>query len=156
MSSIPVLYTISNIEQYHDLCYSPLNQNIPECFLKDLLEHKHGSGRQREKQDPHWSGSSIWGSIPGSWDHDLSPRQMLNSLSHPRTKISQNIKWHKVWAHKYIKFTEKMADVLERTLGTTLEAFGFLAQQAKYNWKTWVSLPKSMKEWMLKSLKRQE
>ena len=24
----------------------------------------------------------MWGSIPGLWDHDQSPRQMLNQLSH--------------------------------------------------------------------------
>lgn len=25
----------------------------------------------------------MWVSIPGPWDHDLSPRQMVNPLSHP-------------------------------------------------------------------------
>ena len=27
----------------------------------------------------------MWGLIPGPWDHDLSPRQTLDRLSHPGT-----------------------------------------------------------------------
>ena len=34
--------------------------------------------REREKQAPGEAGSLIQGLIPGPWDHDLSPRQMLN------------------------------------------------------------------------------
>ena len=29
----------------------------------------------------------MWGLIPGSWDHDLSQRQLLNPLSHPGAPV---------------------------------------------------------------------
>jgi len=44
-----------------------------------VSKHKQGEQQEREKQTP----SLIWGSIPGSWDHDLSWRQPFNRLSHP-------------------------------------------------------------------------
>ena len=47
-------------------------------------QHKQGEGqRQREKQTPHRAGNPMWDLIPGSQDHNLSQRQMLNRLSHP-------------------------------------------------------------------------
>jgi len=47
-------------------------------------ERKHKQGeREREKQPAHQAGTPMWGSIPGSWDQDPSPRQMFNCLSHP-------------------------------------------------------------------------
>ena len=61
-----------------------------------LRERTQGQGREerekeREKQMPCWAGSPTRGLIPGSrdlilgpWDHDLSWRQTLNRLSHPR------------------------------------------------------------------------
>ena len=53
-------------------------------------EHKWGEG-QRERnrilkqilQTSMRKEPLTWGSIPGSWDHDLSQRQILNWLSHP-------------------------------------------------------------------------
>ena len=50
------------------------------------------SGRQREKQAASWAGSLMLGLIPGSWDHDLSQRQILNWLSHPGTLFSAGFK----------------------------------------------------------------
>ena len=44
---------------------------------------RSGKQMEREKQTPHWAGSSMWNSIPGPWDPNLSGRQMLNQLSHP-------------------------------------------------------------------------
>ena len=44
------------------------------------MEHVHtqaGGGAEQEGARP-----TAPGSIPGSWDHDLSPRQMINRLSH--------------------------------------------------------------------------
>ena len=43
--------------------------------------------RERGKQASGEEGSPMQGWIPGSWDHDLSRRQMLNWLSHPGTPI---------------------------------------------------------------------
>ena len=43
--------------------------------------------REREKQVPGWAGSPMWGSTPGPWDQELSPRQKLNQLSHPGAKL---------------------------------------------------------------------
>ena len=39
--------------------------------------------RKKDKQTPCRAAKHLWGSIPGSWDHDLSRRQTLNWLSHP-------------------------------------------------------------------------
>ena len=44
-----------------------------------------GNGRQRERERsmlPEGQGTQH-GLHPRTWDHDLSPRQMLNPLSHP-------------------------------------------------------------------------
>ena len=41
-----------------------------------------GGAGEREKQTPHWAGSPMRGSIPGSQDQDLSWRQTLSWLSH--------------------------------------------------------------------------
>ena len=41
----------------------------------------HERHRQREKQPPH--RELMWDLISGLRDHTLSPRQMLNHLSHP-------------------------------------------------------------------------
>ena len=38
--------------------------------------------RGKEKQTPCWSWSPMQGSIPESWDHDLSQRLTLNQWSH--------------------------------------------------------------------------
>ena len=52
-------------------------------------EHELGEGQmERERQTPRWAGSPMQGSIPGSWDHDLSWRQKFNRLSHPGTTES--------------------------------------------------------------------
>ena len=39
--------------------------------------------RENVEQTPRWAWSLLQGSIPGLLDHDLSPSQMLNQLSHP-------------------------------------------------------------------------
>ena len=58
---------------------------ISEILFIYLREYEQGEGQmEREKQNPHWEGNSTWGSIPESWDHDLTWRQTLNWLSHPR------------------------------------------------------------------------
>ena len=41
--------------------------------------------RASKKQTPCWAERSMWDSIPGPSDHDLSRRQKLNWLSHPGT-----------------------------------------------------------------------
>ena len=43
--------------------------------------HKLGGGTRSRL--PCWTGSPMWSSILGPWDHDLSQRQMLNWLSRP-------------------------------------------------------------------------
>lgn len=52
--------------------------------------------RENGKQSPHWAGSPMHGSIPGSGDRDLSSKQMLNPLNHPEAphvKKSYPKKW---------------------------------------------------------------
>ena len=81
---------LSRTRNYHD------NTNSLFFFLKILFislrervsTHKQGEWqREREKQTPRWAGSLMQDSVPGFWDHDLSWRQMLNPLSHPRAWI---------------------------------------------------------------------
>ena len=71
-----------------------VKSSIRNFFFKILFIHlteTEGSqvgreaGRERRKQAPHWAESLMWTSISGHWDHDLSPRQRLNPLSHPGT-----------------------------------------------------------------------
>ena len=52
-------------------------------YLREREKVREHGQREGEKQAPHWEGSLTWGSITGPWDHDLSPRQMFNLLSHP-------------------------------------------------------------------------
>ena len=59
------------------------------CFFKDFIhifdkqrsqvgrEAGRERKRERRKQASRQAGSPIWGSIPGSWDHDPSRRQRL-------------------------------------------------------------------------------
>ena len=72
----------------HDtlLVYWSPRQNLhPEFFKKILFIRERerekawtGEGqREREKQTPRWAGSSLWDSMPGPWNHDLTWRQML-------------------------------------------------------------------------------
>ena len=58
---------------------------------RERTHRQSSKQREREKQAPRWAESPIWGSILGSWDHDLSQRQTLNQLSHPGTLIMQFI-----------------------------------------------------------------
>ena len=52
-------------------------------FLKIIHEKHTERGRDRGKGRSRLpAGSPMWDSIPRSWDHDLSQRQMLNQ-SHP-------------------------------------------------------------------------
>ena len=51
------------------------------CERENICACMHEGEGQREKQAPRKAGS------PGSWDHDLSQRQMLNSLSHSGAPI---------------------------------------------------------------------
>ena len=62
-----------------------------ECNYLPVIEKAEGRGvvGEREKQAPHQTGCPMWGSIPGSWDHDLSWKQMLNTLSHPGSSRSR-------------------------------------------------------------------
>ena len=63
-----------------------------ETFFKRLfiylmyIEKRHNkqeerAGRGSKKQAPCWVGTSMWGSIPGPWDHD--PNLRPSQLSHP-------------------------------------------------------------------------
>ena len=56
---------------------------------KRAQEQGEGKG-EREKQTPHWAGSLSQGWIPGPWDHDLSPRQLLSQLGHPGDQFSHS------------------------------------------------------------------
>ena len=53
-----------------------------------MRRRKRGKQRQRvkEKQALRRVEKPTWDLILGSWDHDLSLRQMLNQLSHPGTR----------------------------------------------------------------------
>ena len=55
-------------------------------------ERREKEQREREKHAPHRAGTLTPGSIPGPWGHDLSRRQMLNSLSHPDTPQIKSLK----------------------------------------------------------------
>ena len=79
----------TNLREHHLICLGCRVDT--EIFFKDfiyLLEGERearartseGEG-QKDKQIPCWARSLTWGSIPGSWDHDLSPRQIFNQLS---------------------------------------------------------------------------
>ena len=65
----------------------------PRCPWKDLFiweKNRACTSRGRNKRRgrnrlPIEQGTPTWGSIPGPWDHDLSPRQTVNQLSHPGT-----------------------------------------------------------------------
>ena len=60
-------------------------------------EREQGGEGQREKvkQIPCRAGSWMRGSIPGTWNHELSWRQMLNQMSHPGAPVSDilKLKW---------------------------------------------------------------
>ena len=80
--------------------YGGVNLQLEIIFSKDCLfvwqwGHKQGEQqREREKQASHWARSPVWGLISGSWDHDLSQRQMLNRLSHPGALTCRLFKAH--------------------------------------------------------------
>ena len=57
-------------------------------YLREKEHKQREQQRQREKQATWGAGSPMWGSIPGSWDHDSNRRQMLNRWSHPGTPNS--------------------------------------------------------------------
>ena len=85
-------------------------------FFKDCIyllereperEHKQwGKSKQREKQTPHRIGSPAQ-AHPRPWDQDLSWRQMLNWLSHPRAPVCfYRLKKLKYNIHMGVQFNE--------------------------------------------------
>jgi len=64
--------------------FSYFFKDFIHLFDRESTSRKSSKQREREKQDPHWAESLTPSLIPGPWDHDLSWRQILNQLTHPR------------------------------------------------------------------------
>ena len=63
----------------------PSHSGAPAIFKKDFID-LFDSTRAEQEAEGEEAGFSLredTGLDPRTWDHDLSARQMLNSLSHP-------------------------------------------------------------------------
>ncbi|XP_077702424.1 rho GTPase-activating protein 10 isoform X2 [Canis aureus] len=75
--------------------------------------------REREKKTP---GSPMWGSIPGTWDHDLSQRQTLNQLSYLGLSAAQRKFAHSLRDFKFEFIGDAETDD-ERCIDASLREF---------------------------------